>query len=76
MQSDCRIKIFRTENGDPLENVIAERINGILKEEYLKHFEISSLYQAEKELSRVFKFYHVQQPHFSIGLLTGYNYSL
>ena len=24
-----------TENGDPLENPIAERINGILKDEYL-----------------------------------------
>jgi len=25
-----------TENGDPLENPVAERINGILKDEYLK----------------------------------------
>jgi hypothetical protein len=25
-----------TENGDPLENAIAERVNGIIKEEYLK----------------------------------------
>ncbi len=24
-----------TENGDPLENAIAERVNGIIKEEYL-----------------------------------------
>ena len=26
-----------TENGDPLENPIAERINGILKDEYLNY---------------------------------------
>ena len=76
MQSYCRIKIFRTENGDPLENVIAERINGILKEEYLKHFEISSLDQAKAQLCNAFKFYPVQRPHFSIGLLTGHNYCL
>ena len=29
------ISISMTENGDPLENAIAERINGILKDEYL-----------------------------------------
>ena len=58
MYSYCRIKIFRTKNGDPLENVIAERINGILKEEYLKHFEIRSLDQAETELCRPFKLYN------------------
>jgi transposase InsO family protein len=29
------IKISMTENGDPYENAIAERINGILKYEFL-----------------------------------------
>ena len=29
------IKISMTENGDPLENAIAERVNGILKDELL-----------------------------------------
>jgi putative transposase len=29
------IGISMTENGDPLENAIAERVNGIIKEEYL-----------------------------------------
>ncbi len=32
---DNEIEISMTENGDPLENPIAERINGILKDEYL-----------------------------------------
>ncbi|QMU28144.1 transposase family protein [Adhaeribacter radiodurans] len=31
------IQISMTQNGDPLENPIAERINGILKQEYLGH---------------------------------------
>ena len=31
-----KIKISMTENGDPLENAIAERVNGILKQELLE----------------------------------------
>ena len=31
-----KIKISMTENGDPLENAIAERVNGILKDELLQ----------------------------------------
>ncbi|MEQ8425109.1 MAG: DDE-type integrase/transposase/recombinase, partial [Cyclobacteriaceae bacterium] len=37
------IQISMTENGDPLENPIAERINGILKEEYLRHYPLINL---------------------------------
>lgn len=28
-----------TENGAPLENAISERVNGIIKEEYLNHYQ-------------------------------------
>jgi len=34
--TDEKIKISMTENGDPLENAIAERVNGILKQELLE----------------------------------------
>lgn len=34
--NDKYIKISMTENGDPLENAIAERVNGILKAELLE----------------------------------------
>jgi len=37
-----------TENGDPLENAIAERVNGIIKGEYLFDYEIKSLSKAKK----------------------------
>jgi hypothetical protein len=33
-----RFKISITENGDSLENAIAERVNGIIKEEYLQNY--------------------------------------
>ena len=67
---DRNIQISMTENGDPLENTIAERINGILKEEYLRHYETSNLDQARTQLNHAVKLYNEQRPHFSIGLLT------
>ena len=45
---DYNIEISMTENGDPLENAIAERINGIMKQEYLEHYTVSNLIEAEK----------------------------
>ena len=36
-----------TENGDPLENAIAERVNGILKEDYLPFRWLSKLLLSE-----------------------------
>lgn len=46
---DNGIGISMTENGDPLENAVAERINGILKGEYLKHYQTSSIEQAKEQ---------------------------
>jgi putative transposase len=59
-----------TENGDPLENAVAERINGILKGEYLKNYLISNMNQAKEQLSVAVKLYNEHRPHFSIDLLT------
>lgn len=67
---DNSIKISMTENGDPLENAVAERINGILKGEYLKHYSITTIQQAKEELKRAVRLYNEDRPHFSIGLLT------
>jgi putative transposase len=67
---DRDLQISMTENGDPLENALAERINGILKGEYLKHYEISNLEHAKAQLNHAVKLYNEQRPHFSIGLLT------
>jgi putative transposase len=59
-----------TENGDPLENPIAERINGILKEEYLDHYEISNLNQAKQQLTKAVNLYNNERPHMSLGNFT------
>jgi transposase InsO family protein len=67
---DYNIQISMTENGDPLENAVAERINGILKEEYLKHYSINTVKEAKMYLNKAVKLYNEDRPHLSIGLLT------
>ena len=64
------IKISMTEQGDPLENAIAERINGIIKGEYLFDYEIKSLSKAKEVLRSVVRLYNENRPHSSIGNAT------
>lgn len=63
------IKISMTQNGDPLENPIAERINGILKQEYLNHFPVNNIDQAEILLEQVVNRYNGERPHMSCQLM-------
>lgn len=61
------IKISMTENGDPLENAIAERVNGIIKGEYLFDYEINSLAEAKNVLESVVRLYNEERPHLSLN---------
>jgi putative transposase len=61
------IQISMTENGDPLENAVAERVNGILKEEYLDCYGVESVYEAKELLKQVIRLYNEERPHMSIG---------
>lgn len=64
---DYNIQISMTENGDPLENAVAERINGILKQEYLECYDVENVLEAKTLLKQVVKLYNQQRPHMSIG---------
>ena len=64
------IQISMSETGDPLDNAVAERINGILKEEYLSHYPISNLNEAMELVTDVINRYNRLRPHLSINLLT------
>tara|TARA_R110000850_G_C9918054_1_gene461152 strand:- start:74 stop:922 length:849 start_codon:yes stop_codon:yes gene_type:complete len=64
---DHSIGISMTENGDPLENALAERINGIVKGEYLDCYEVNSIQEAKALLSQVVNLYNQERPHMSIG---------
>ncbi len=65
-----KIGISMTENGDPLENAIAERVNGIIKEEYLNDYQVDNLEEAKELLDAVIQLYNNERPHMSIGNLT------
>ncbi len=67
---DYQIQVSMTENADPLENAIAERVNGIIKEEYLYDYHINNINEARKLLSQVVELYNADRPHMSIGNLT------
>jgi len=63
------IKISMTQSGDPLENAIAERVNGILKDELLEKSYIN--YQVAKQaIAAAISIYNFQRPHSSIDMLT------
>lgn len=60
------IAISMTENGDPLENPIAERVNGILKDEYLNKYQ----YLTAAEVKKSINIYNTTRPHLSCDMLT------
>jgi len=66
---DNNIKISMTENGDPLENAIAERVNGIIKEEYLRDYSVKDIKQARGVLEFAVKLYNEERLHNSISNL-------
>jgi transposase InsO family protein len=62
------ITVSMTENGDPLENAIAERVNGILKGELLQeHYRDFKL--AAQDIKTAISTYNHLRPHSSIGYL-------
>ena len=67
---DKGIKISMTENGDPLENAIAERVNGIIKEEYLDYYTTNGLKEAKNNLVTAITLYNNERPHMSIENFT------
>lgn len=65
-----KISISMTENGDPLENAIAERVNGILKVEWIYDQKFENLAQAQGYIRQVIGIYNYERPHTSIEMLT------
>jgi len=64
------VRISMTQTGDPLENPVAERINGIIKNEYLQFYHLKEEKQAQELLHHVIKKYNEKRPHQSINMLT------
>ena len=64
------IEISMTENGDPLENAVAERVNGIVKGEYLEHYSLNNQGQVDELIIDIINRYNTLRPHQSIRMKT------
>lgn len=67
------IESSMTENGDPYENAIAERLNGILKYNFQLEQIFSSRDHANQAVDRAIKNYNHLRPHQSVSMLTPAN---
>ena len=71
MLEEHHISISMTEDYNPTDNAVAERVNGIIKTELLyrtKRF--ASIAEARERIGKFIDFYNNQRPHMSIGMKT------
>lgn len=68
----CRnISISMTEDYKPTDNAIAERINGIIKQELIYRIDrFKNDKEAEEVIGKFIRFYNEKRPHMSIGMQT------
>ena len=62
--------ISMTENGDPLENAVAERVNGIIKSEWLCEATIKTRSECSDRIIKAIKAYNDVRPHMSLDFQT------
>jgi transposase InsO family protein len=67
---DNAIQISMTENGDPYENAIAERMNGILKDEFGLGEKLTDIKEAIYQANESIAIYNNLRPHLSCSMLT------
>ncbi len=61
-----------TENSDPFENAVAERINRTIKDDFTHERQMSfcNLQKAKTNIKTIIDFYNNQRPHSSVEMLT------
>ena len=64
------MRISMTQGGDPRDNAIAERVNGILKNELLAHHDVENIIQARSYLLKAVEAYNLRRPHLSCDMYT------
>lgn len=65
-----RIRISMTQSGSPYDNAIAERVNGILKQEFALDKVFKSYSRAVEPVANAIHVYNHVRPHFSCDLKT------
>ena len=68
--NDNKVAISMTEKGDPYENAIAERVNGILKSEFALARQFNNYEEAASAVTAAIQIYNHQRPHASCNYLT------
>lgn len=64
------IRISMTENGDPKENALAERINNTVKNELLYGMRFRTMREVKAAISKGIDFYNNERPHMSNDMMT------
>ena len=64
------IKTSMTQDGSPYDNASAERVNGILKQEWLDGEDFADLREVREKVEEVVRLYNTRRPHMAIGLNT------
>ena len=64
------IAISTTQDGSPYDNAIAERVNGILKQEFLRDKKYNTIEAIEKDIDKFIKIYNERRPHTSLNYKT------
>lgn len=67
---DHGLKVSMTEEDHCAENAQAERVNGILKQEYFLNYEFRSAEQAQRAVAEAVCLYNTRRPHRSLALRT------
>lgn len=67
---DNKMQISMTQPDSPLDNSIAERINGIIKQEFIDCYYLSGVRDTRKVLKRAVSLYNAKRPHMSLNLAT------
>jgi putative transposase len=62
--------ISMTQDGNPYDNAIAERVNGILKQEFELENTHANLEQSRKQIRQAIELYNNHRPHLSCHMLT------
>ena len=67
---DKGVSISMAEKGNPYENAVAERVNGILKIEFLLDQRFKTMEQAKASVKESIQIYNEERPHMSLGYMT------
>ena len=67
----CNMFISMTEPASPTQNAVAERVNGILKTEWIYHMEtFKTIEEAKQKIDEIIVIYNQERPHETLGKLT------